>query len=103
MPAITETTELVSFKDGLNGYGDRNLMKNLMLNDLSTQLNNSNYNFNPKIIERAENLLGKVSLDNTDLTITSLNYIDEQQNGNAPAVNGKSLKAFFDRQNSQSP
>lgn len=74
-----------------------------MLNDLSTQLNNSNYNFNPKIIERAENLLGKVSLDNTDLTITSLNYIDEQQNGNIPTVNGKSLKAFFDRQNSQSP
>lgn len=102
LPAITETTELVSFKDGLNGYGDRNLMKNLVFNDLSTQLTNANYNFNPKIIERAENLLGKASLDNTDLTITSLNYIDEQhQNGNV--ANGRSLQAYFDRQNSRSP
>lgn len=41
------------------------------------------YKINPEIIKKAEDLLGKASLDNTDLTITSLNFIDEQyQNGN---------------------
>lgn len=34
------------------------------------------------IVQKAENLLGKMSLDNTDLTVTSLNFIDEHnQNG----------------------
>lgn len=115
MPAITETTELVSFRDGLTSYGERNLMKNLVFNDLSVQLNGGSppppptppapnaYAFNPKVVERAEHLLAKCSLDNADLTVTTLNYIDE--NGSAVASNGaqKSLKAFFDRQTSQSP
>jgi len=37
------------------------------------------YKIDPQLIKKAEDLLGKASLDNTDLTITSLNFIDEQQ------------------------
>lgn len=132
LPAITETTELVSFRDqqAAAAGGDQALMKNLTLDDLSTQLahtfqlngtgtgnGNSNggvvgidgYQFNPKIVQRAERLLGKTSLDNGDLTITSLNYIDEQHqqqqqnngNGGAPIsinaiANAKPLKAYFE-------
>lgn len=110
MPAITETTELVSFKDDLTStlYGDLNLVpRRLELNGFDKKnampTTNNKYKIDPKIIERAENMLGKVSLDNTDLTITSLNYIDEQQNSNGVYGGGKKtvLQEFFDRQNSQ--
>lgn len=52
------------------------------------------YKINPDIVKKAEDLLGKVSLDNTDLTVTSLNFIDEHGNngnggnGHAPGLNG---------------
>ena len=52
-----------------------------------------------KVIRTAENLLNDNSLDNTDLTITSLNYIDEQQNGFLS--NGRNLHEFFDSKESQ--
>lgn len=97
LPAITETTELVSFNNlcgvspGL--YSDQNFGKNVDLNEAKRC--NGNYKIDPKIIQKAENLLGKASLDNTDLTITSLNYIDEQHG----MVNGKTLQNCFDRQN----
>ncbi|XP_037937428.1 sodium-dependent phosphate transporter 2-like [Teleopsis dalmanni] len=72
LPAIAEITELVSLTDNspktfkLAPYG---MAKNGL---------NDNYKINPDIIRKAEDLLGKASLDNTDLTITSLNFIDEQ-------------------------
>ncbi|XP_017844583.1 sodium-dependent phosphate transporter 1 [Drosophila busckii] len=76
LPAIAEITELVSISDNsprtfkLAPFG------------LAGKNNNANvedYKINPELIRKAEDLLGKASLDNTDLTVTSLNYIDEQQ------------------------
>lgn len=58
------------------------------------------YKFDPKMIKKAENLLNgtrpnhlklTTSLDNTDLTITSLNYIDEYQN----TINGRNLQNLY--------
>ena len=76
LPAIAEITELVSLTD--------NSPKTFKLApSAQTQTAQSTYKINPDIIRRAEDLLGKASLDNTDLTVTSLNFIDEQhQNGN---------------------
>lgn len=77
LPAITEQTELVSF----NNLSSVN--PSLYTNQKSDAVKNgkiptqNGYKIDPKIIEKAENLLGKSSLDNTDLTITSLNFIDE--------------------------
>lgn len=73
LPAIAEITELVSLTD--------NSPKTFKLSPYNIQQNNGgeNYKINPEIIKKAEDLLGKASLDNTDLTITSLNFIDEQQ------------------------
>lgn len=121
LPAITETTELVSFRD--QPANEQALLKNLMIDDLSTQLSNTiaaaaaqsngstaaGYQFSPNMVERAERLLGKASLDNTDLTITSLNYIDDQHTngGTCPSTtNGRNLaiQSYFDRHsNPQSP
>lgn len=86
LPAITETTELVSLTNGGCSpqpkiFCDANLTKHCDLNGYTKGTTNGNYKIDPSIIKRAENLLGKTSLDNTDLTITSLNYIDEYQNG----------------------
>lgn len=116
LPAITETTELVSFKDDLTStlYGDLNLVaRRLDINNFdkinSCMPTTNKYKIDPKIIERAENMLGKESLDNTDLTITSLNFIDEHHSngcigggGNAGGGGGRKtmLQEFFDRQNS---
>ncbi|KAG4072086.1 hypothetical protein HA402_015585 [Bradysia odoriphaga] len=98
LPSITETTELVSFRDTApsDAFKDKSLKKNLDFCDfskLSPIPNGNGYKIDPKIIEKAENLLGKTSLDNTDLTITSLNYIDEQQHG-------ITIRGYFDRQQS---
>lgn len=101
LPAITEQTELASFNK-LNG-----LSPCFYSNDKSQQnggksqpLTNGSYKINPKIIEKAEKLLGKNhSLDNTDLTITSLNFIDEhhQQNGYIrPTNQSEPLQSYFD-------
>ncbi|XP_004522297.1 sodium-dependent phosphate transporter 2 [Ceratitis capitata] len=86
LPAIAEITELVSLTDNspktfkLTPYG---LNKNGHVTTPNNGYTPDGYKINPEIIKKAEDLLGKASLDNTDLTITSLNFIDEQyQNGN---------------------
>lgn len=108
LPAITETTELVSFNN-LSGvspslYTDHNnIGKRLDLGDKSkSNAAHGNYKIDPKIIQKAENLLGKASLDNTDLTVTSLNFIDEQQVGHQNS-NGRTLQGYFDRNHPTSP
>lgn len=87
LPAITEQTELSSFNN-LNGlspcFHSHPNKKPHESNSNNHSLVNGSYKIDPKIIEKAENLLGNHrSLDNTDLTITSLNFIDnehQQQN-----------------------
>lgn len=112
LPAITEQTELVSFNN-LGGMSPNLLNntktgKNTDPNDFTKYIgignNNTNYKIDPKIVAKAENLLGKNSLDNTDLTVTSLKYIDDQQqltkqNGGTtyPLNSGKILESYFDR------
>lgn len=56
------------------------------------------YQFDPKAVKKAEHLLRNAhpnnlnsSLDNTDLTITSLSYIDEYQN----TINGRNLQNLY--------
>lgn len=101
LPAITETTELVSLSSQHQHNG---LIKKLSI-DLSPSVikgtSPNPYKIDPKIVQKAENLLAanKASLDNTDLTITSLNYIDEYQS----TMNGTgrmALNSYFDRRNS---
>ncbi|XP_053693492.1 sodium-dependent phosphate transporter 2 [Sabethes cyaneus] len=102
LPAITETTELVSLSSQHQHNG---LIKKLSI-DLSPNAIKGKpnpYKIDPKIVKKAENLLSanKSSLDNTDLTITSLNYIDEYQS----TVNGNgriALNSYFDRRNNTS-
>lgn len=67
------------------------------MGDYSTQGNKINggpnttvYHFKENLAERVEKLLDKRSLDNTDLTITSLNYIDEHHQST-----GRSLRGHF--------
>ena len=84
LPAITEQTELASFNN-LSG-----VTPSFYQNDKTQQngtrqhsIANGNCKIDPKYIEKAEHLLGNNrSLDNTDLTITSLNYIDEHHQTN---------------------
>lgn len=112
LPAITEQTELASFNNlGLAGMSPHLLNntksgKNSDPKDFTKFIanNNTNYKIDPKIVAKAENLLGKNSLDNTDLTVTSLGYIDDpqqltKQNGGAtyPMNGGKALESYFDR------
>lgn len=103
LPAITEQTELASFNNlgGLNPcfYQNDKSQQNSGKNLLPT---NGNYKIDPKIIEKTEHLLGKNrSLDNTDLTITSLNFIDEHQQQNGYLRTGiqfEPLQNYFDNQ-----
>lgn len=88
LPAIAEITELVSLTDNSPKtfkLAPFNLNGTKPLNGGTTP---DGYKINPEIIKKAEDLLGKASLDNTDLTITSLNFIDEQANGNGNGLNG---------------
>ncbi|XP_016995631.2 sodium-dependent phosphate transporter 2 [Drosophila takahashii] len=97
LPAIAEITELVSLSDNsprtfkLAPFG------------LSAAKNNNapgeEYKIDPQLIKKAEDLLGKASLDNTDLTITSLNFIDEQQQQQQQQQqqNGRKLQECFKR------
>ncbi|XP_053954847.1 sodium-dependent phosphate transporter 1-A [Anastrepha ludens] len=92
LPAIAEITELVSLTDNspktfkLAPYG---MNKKSEVTIQNNGYNADGYKINPEIIKKAEDLLGKASLDNTDLTITSLNFIDEQyQNGNGMLQHG---------------
>lgn len=79
LPAIAEITELVSLTS--------NSPKTFNLSPCAPA--NQGYKINSDVIKKAEDLLGKASLDNPDLTITSLNFIDEQQqNGNNGHGNG---------------
>lgn len=103
LPAITEQTELSSFNNlsGVNPslYANQKYGKTIEAKVANGGTHSINYKIDPKIVQNAEYLLGKSSLDNTDLTITSLNFIDEhhQQNGNVPIErNGKKLQAHFD-------
>lgn len=80
LPAIAEITELVSLTDN-----SPKTFKIAPFNLNGSKPNGTTpdgYKINPEIIKKAEDLLGKASLDNTDLTITSLNFIDEHGNGN---------------------
>ncbi|KAL5293151.1 SLC20A2 family protein [Megaselia abdita] len=70
LPAIAEITELRSLSD----HKSPTLKPGFKLSP-----NEDGYKINQDIIRKAEDLLGKVSLDNPDLTVTSLNYIDEQK------------------------
>lgn len=93
MPAIAEITELVSLSD--------NSPKTFKLAPYGLAAKNNNapgedYKINPELIRKAEDLLGKASLDNTDLTVTSLNYIDEQQQLQQQQ-NGRKLQECFKR------
>lgn len=129
LPAITETTELVSLNNGccsphnnqskFNGLKTQSSLSHKKMpnnisssttttnnsTSISTTNNNGNPNkFDPKIVKQAEYLLGKHSLDNTDVTITSLNYIDEYQNtinnGNNAITGIRTIQGYFDRKNS---
>lgn len=91
LPAIAEITELVSLSD--------NSPKTFKLAPYGLAAKNNNapgedYKINPELIRKAEDLLGKASLDNTDLTVTSLNYIDEQQQLQHQQ-NGRKLQECF--------
>ncbi|XP_030372107.1 sodium-dependent phosphate transporter 2 [Scaptodrosophila lebanonensis] len=92
LPAIAEITELVSLSD--------NSPKTFKLAPYGLAAKNNNtpvdgYKINPELIKKAEDLLGKASLDNTDLTITSLNFIDEQQQMQPSQQNGRKLEECF--------
>lgn len=104
LPAITEQTELASF----NNLGG--VTPSFLQNDKTVQQNggvrqhhsiaNGNYKIDPKYIEKAEHLLGNNrSLDNTDLTITSLNYIDEHHH-HQHQTNGY-LRSIIPRESTQ--
>lgn len=80
LPAIAEITELVSLTD--NSPKTFKLAPFTINGKQQNGLTPDGYKINPDIIKKAEDLLGKASLDNTDLTITSLNFIDEHQSGN---------------------
>ncbi|KAM8708914.1 hypothetical protein ACLKA7_015823 [Drosophila subpalustris] len=93
LPAIAEITELVSLSD--------NSPKTFKLAPYGLAAKNNNaagedYKINPELIRKAEDLLGKASLDNTDLTVTSLNYIDEQQQMQQQQ-HGRKLQECFKR------
>ena len=98
LPAITETTELVSLSSQHQQQASQNGLVKKLSNELSP---GGPYSFNPEIVKKANSLLGahdKTSLDNTDLTVTSLNYIDELQSYHG---NGRfHLGTYFDRRNS---
>ncbi|KAH8270406.1 hypothetical protein KR018_009699 [Drosophila ironensis] len=97
LPAIAEITELVSLSD--------NSPRTFKLAPFGLAAKNNNapgeeYKIDPQLIKKAEDLLGKASLDNTDLTITSLNFIDEQQQQQQQyqqAQNGRKLQECFKR------
>ncbi|XP_001353940.2 sodium-dependent phosphate transporter 1-B [Drosophila pseudoobscura] len=95
LPAIAEITELVSLSD--------NSPKTFKLAPFGLAAKNNNapgeeYKIDPQLIKKAEDLLGKASLDNTDLTITSLNFIDEQQqHQQQQQQNGRKLQECFKR------
>lgn len=78
LPAITEMTEFMpktpqTPTNNNSIYTDPNIVKNGF--PLSNGTNE--YKMNPEVVRKAE-MFGK-SLDNSDLTVTSLNFVDEYQ------------------------
>lgn len=98
LPAITEQTELASFNN-LGALSPCFYQNGAKIGDKRNGMANGSYKIDPKIIAKAEILLNKNrSLDNTDLTITSLNFIDEhqQQNGYIHArTDCQTLQSYF--------
>lgn len=104
LPAITESTELQSLNNQSittpqPQNGNLDLFRVSQWNgktNVPSLDNGKSYKIDPEIVKKAEELLGgnqlkTTSLDNTDLTITSLNYIDEYQN----TVNGRNLQNLY--------
>lgn len=112
LPAIKESTELQSLNNQpistpnqqrpLNGTAPFDYYRVAQWNGSvpKSAMEGNPYKFDPKLMKKAENLLGgahqknlmlTTSLDNTDLTITSLNYIDEYQN----TINGRNLQNLY--------
>ncbi|ALC48446.1 CG42575 [Drosophila busckii] len=89
LPAIAEITEL----DSLSDNSPRTFKLPFGFAGKNKNANVEDYKFNLELIRKAEGLLGKASLDNTDLTVTSLNYIDEQQ----LQQSGRKLQECFTR------
>lgn len=88
LPAITEITELVSLNNGCctpstthsNGLRPFLAPSSIIYDTNTNSICSTNGNpckFDPVIRAKAEHLLGKVSLDGPDLTVTSLNFIDD--------------------------
>lgn len=77
LPAITEMTEFMpkpqTPTNNNNIYADPNIVKN----GFPLANGTNEYKMNPEVVRKAE-MFGK-SLDNSDLTVTSLNYVDEYQ------------------------
>lgn len=104
LPAITEQTELASFNN-LSSLSPCFYANEKMNADQKNHAQtNGSYKIDAKIVEKAEHLLGKNrSLDNIDLTITSLNFIDEhhqQPNGHglSTGIQSQPLQSYFDNQ-----
>ncbi|KAH8411124.1 hypothetical protein KR222_003843 [Zaprionus bogoriensis] len=100
LPAIAEITELVSLSD--------NSPKTFKLAPFGLSSKNNNaaaedYKINPELIRKAEDLLGKASLDNPDLTVTSLNYIDEQQQMQQQQQSRRKLPEYFSKEEHKQP
>lgn len=108
LPAIKETTELQSLNNQpistpnkgqhVNGNAPFDYYRVAQWNGSvpKSAMEGNPYKFDPHMIKKAENLLRPInmhttSLDNTDLTITSLNYIDEYQN----TINGRNLQNLY--------
>jgi sodium-dependent phosphate transporter len=102
LPAITESTELQSLSNQSGVPQQQTTTTNGFLSFDVFRAKNANpanpeYRIDPHIVKKAEQLLGgnknatTASLDNTDLTITSLNYIDEYQN----TINGRNLQNLY--------
>lgn len=80
LPAITEMTEFMpkpqtptTNNNNNNIYTDPNIVKN----GFPLTNGTNDYKMNAEVVRRAE-MFGK-SLDNSDLTVTSLNFVDEYQ------------------------
>lgn len=106
LPAIKESTELQSLNNQpistpnqqrpLNGTAPFDYYRVAQWNGSvpKSAMEGNPYKFDPKLMKKAEGLLNgarTTSLDNTDLTITSLNYIDEYQN----TINGRNLQNLY--------
>lgn len=112
LPAINESTELQSLNNQpistpnqlkpSNGTAPFDYYRVAQWNGSvpKSAMEGNPYKFDPNVVKKAENLIKNArpnnlllttSLDNTDLTITSLNFIDEYQN----TLNGRNLQNLY--------